>query len=133
MGEEFKKHLEHIKFEKYLNKLKKKLKDKKVIIYGVGSFFQYIKNNYDLSFLNIIGVSDAKFSLSEEGEEFLGYKIIPKEKITNYNPYCVLVATINYITIVEDFELNLLKNTKIKTYPIARIPLIDVIKEVWSR
>ena len=132
MSGDLKKYLEHIKFEKYLDKLNKKLKNKTVIIYGSGSLFQYIKKNYDLSKLNIIGVSDMKFNSKQEGEDFLGYKIIPKDKMTSYKPDVVLVATLKYLGITEDFEINVFNKTKTKIYPLARIPLADLIKEIWS-
>ncbi len=132
MSGDLKEYLEHIKFEKYLDKLNKKLKNKTVIIYGSGSLFQYIKKNYDLSKLNIIGVSDMKFNSKQEGEDFLGYKIIPKDKMTSYKPDVVLVATLKYLGITEDFEINVFNKTKTKIYPLARIPLADLIKEIWS-
>lgn len=132
MSGDLKEYLEHIKFEKYLDKLNKKLKNKTVIIYGSGSLFQYIKKNYDLSKLNIIGVSDIKFNSKQEGEDFLGYKIIPKDKMTSYKPDVVLVATLKYLGITEDFEINVFNKTKTKIYPLARIPLADLIKEIWS-
>ena len=130
---DFKTHLEKIKFDKYLKKLKKKIGNKSVIIYGSGSFFRFIKDNYDLSFPNIIGISDMKFTAEQEGEECLGYKIIPKDRMKDYNPDYVLVATLEYIEIIEDFVMNIFKNTKPKVYPLARIPLIDLIKEIWNR
>lgn len=132
MSGDLKEYLEHIKFEKYLDKLNKKLKNKTVIIYGSGSLFQYIQKNYDLSKLNIIGVSDMKFNSKQEGEDFLGYKIIPKDKMTSYKPDVVLVATLKYLGITEDFEINVFNKTKTKIYPLARIPLADLIKEIWS-
>ena len=132
MSGDLKEYLEHIKFEKYLDKLNKKLKNKTVIIYGSGSLFQYIKKNYDLSKLNIIGVSDMKFNSKQEGEDFLGYKIIPKDKMTSYKPDVVLVATLKYLGITEDFEINVFNKTKTKIYPLARIPLANLIKEIWS-
>ena len=132
MSGDLKEYLEHIKFEKYLDKLNKKLKNKTVIIYGSGSLFQYIKKNYDLSKLNIIGVSDMKFNSKQEGEDFLGYKIIPKDKMTSYKPDVVLVATLKYLGITEDFEINVFNKTKTEIYPLARIPLADLIKEIWS-
>ncbi len=132
MSGDLKKYLEHIKFEKYLDKLNKKLKNKTVIIYGSGSLFQYIQKNYDLSKLNIIGVSDMKFNSKQEGDDFLGYKIIPKDKMTSYKPDVVLVATLKYLGITEDFEINVFNKTKTKIYPLARIPLADLIKEIWS-
>ena len=132
MAEDFQAHLDKIGFEKYLKKLKKKVKDKKVIIYGAGAYFQYILEHYDLKSMNIIGISDLKFSSEQEGQEFLGFKIIPKEKIVEYNPDYVLVATLRYMGIIEDFVLNLFDGTKIKTYPLARVPLLQIIKSIWS-
>ena len=131
MSEDFKTHLENIKFEKNLDKLKKKLKNKTSIIYGTGSFFKYINENYDLSTLNIIGISDMKFDDNDEGKDFLGYKMVPKNKIISYKPDYVIVATLKYISIVEDFELNILNKTKIKVLPLAKIPLLQLIKDIW--
>ncbi len=131
MSEDFRTHLENIGFEKYLNKLKKKLKNKTSIIYGAGSFFKYINENYDLSDLNIIGISDMKFDENNEGNDFLGYKMIPKDKIVNYKPDYVLVTTLKYISIVEDFEINILNKTKIKVLPLAKLPILQLIKDIW--
>lgn len=132
MSEDFGLHLKNIGFEKYLKKLKNKTKNKKVVIYGAGTYFKYILEHYDLSFLDIIGISDIRFKENEEGQDFLGYKIIPKSKIVEYNPDIVLVSTIRYMGIIEDFVLNLFDDTKIKVYPLARIPLFQMIKTIWS-
>ena len=132
MSEDFRTHLEKIKFEKYLNKLNKKLKNKTSIIYGIGSFFKHINENYDLSKLNIVGISDMKFNNDDEGKDFLGYKIIPKNNIKEYKPDYVIVAALKYIPIIEDFEINYFDKTKIKVLPLARIPLFDLIKEIWN-
>ena len=118
---------------KKINRLKKKLKNKRVLIYGTGKFFTETYNNYNLSGLNIIGISDMKFDENDEGNDFLGYKKIPKNKIIEYNPNYVLVATLKYISIVEDFEINILNKTKIKTLPLARLPFIELVKEIWCR
>ncbi len=132
MAEEFKEYLENIKFDKYLIKLKSKFKNKKIIIYGAGALFQYINKHYDLSEFNIIGISDAKFLMEHEGQDFDGYKIIPKEKMKEYNPDIVLIATQKYISIVEDFALNIFKNSKTKVFPLARISFWKLLKEIWS-
>ena len=55
--QELKKFLEKNNFSKRLNKLNKKLKDKKIIIYGAGKFFRAIVENYDLSNLGTTGAS----------------------------------------------------------------------------
>lgn len=133
MSEDFETYLKNIKFEKYLKNLKKKIGNRPIIFYGSGSFFQYIKENYDLTSFNVIGISDMKFSIDDEGKDCLGYKIIPKDKIVEYSPDFVIICTIKYISILENFVINILNDTKIKAYPLARIPLFNLIKEIWER
>ena len=132
MSVDLKEYLERIKFENYLKRLNKKFKNKTIIIYGSGSLFQYIKEHYDISTLNIIGISDMKFSEEQEGQEFLGYKIVPKNKMINYNPDIVLVSTLEYMGIIEDFEINIFNKTKTRVYPLAKVPMLDLIKKIWS-
>lgn len=133
MVEDFKSYLNSIKFDKYLNQLNKKLKGKSAIIYGTGSLFQFIKDNYDLSKLNIIGISDKKYALEQEGSEDLGYKIIPKDKMVEYGADYVIVAAQNYIGIIENFELEIFKGTKTKIKPLAKMPFLELLKQIWSR
>lgn len=133
MDVDFKEYLSEIKFEKWLKTIKKKAKGKKIIIYGAGSLFEFINKNYDLSDLNIIAISDMKFENAPENTEYLGYKAIAKDRITKYNPDYVLVSTLNYISIIEDFECNYFEGTKIKVRPLAKMPLLKLIKEIWSR
>lgn len=128
----FETYLKRIKFDKSLKKLKKKIKDKKVIIYGTGTFFQYTNAHYNLKDLNVIGISDMKYSLNQEGEDDFGYKIIPKGLIAKYKPDYVLVATENYVNIIEDLELRYFKDTNIKVQPLARKAIIDIIKNIWN-
>lgn len=122
-SDDFKEYLKEIQFKKYLKILNKKLKNKKIIIYGTGSFYQYIAENYDLSNINIIGVSDLKFSIDQEGQLLNGYKIIPKAKIRDYNPDHILIAAKNYDNILENFKSYIFKKSKIKITPLAKKPL----------
>lgn len=124
-------HLKQCKFDKYFKKLTKKLKGKKVIIYGTGSMFQYIQKNYDLSGLNIIGVSDGKYLLEQEGEEDLGYKIIPKEKLSEYDTDFVILGVQNYIELLCDFASTIYKTKNTKVIPLVKIPLWKSLKEIW--
>lgn len=133
MEVDFKTYLENISFEKYLQKLIKKTKNDPVVIYGAGSFFKFIHDNYDLSKLNIIGISDMKFTEDMENDDYLGYKIIPRSQIKKYNPKYVLVATLEYIGIVEGLTLVDFEKTNIKVYPLAKMPLLDLIKKIWNR
>lgn len=132
MVDYFESYLRKIDFNIKLKKLGEKLNGKKIIIYGTGTFFQFIHHNYNLKKLNIIGISDMKYSTDQEGHIDLDYPIIPKQMIVKYNPDYILVATENYINIIEDFELKYLKDTKIKILPLAKKNLIDMIKRIWN-
>ncbi len=129
----FEEYLLQVKFDKYLKKLNTKLKNKKIIIYATGSLFQFIYKNYDLSKLNIIGVSDKKFSETDEGKTFLEYKIIPLDKIKSYNPDVILIAMQEYMSTLENFSLGLFCKTKIKIYPLVRISIFELIKQIWRK
>lgn len=132
MSKYFEQYLKKNNFNKWLKSLNNKIKNKTIIIYGSGMMFQYIKANYDLSKFNIIGISDAKYSTDSEGKESMGYKIIPKEKIKEYSPDYILVAIENYINIIEDFEMNVFKSSKIKILPLVKKNFIDIIKIIWQ-
>ncbi len=73
-----------------------------------------------------------KFDESQEGKEYLNYKIIPKSKMQTYKPDCVLVATFNYIDIVEDLKLNQFYKSKTKVYPLFRISFWNLIRQIWG-
>lgn len=132
MAEDFETYLKKIKFSKHFKKLNSKLKNKTIIVYGSGSLFIYIKENFDLSNLNIIGISDMKFTPEQEGDDYLGYKIIPKNKIVDYKPDYVLIATQNYVPLIESFVCRELKDTDINVAALAKKPLFTVLKEIWS-
>lgn len=132
VGDEHLEYLESVKFEKQLVKHNKKLKNKTIVIYGTGILFQKILKNYDLSNLNIIGVSDRRFTLEQEGEDCLGYKIIPLDKINEYEPDCVLIATLKFLGILDNFRNNIFKNTKTKVLPLVDKPFLTLLKEIFE-
>lgn len=128
---EFIEYLETINTEKHLKKLSKKLKNKKVVIYGAGVFFQTIKEYYDLSKLNIIALSDRKFSQHEQDATFSDYKVCSPDEIKGLNPDYVLVATRFFINIIESLEETILRKTGIKIRPLIRKPFMELLKEIW--
>jgi len=124
-------HLELLKkhnFKKQLNELNKKLKNKKVLLYGAGSFFKKIQDNFDLSKLNIIGISDGKYPLNRFNHEEFGYKIVPFLKINEVNPDCILISTLNAF----DIYIHLKKNfdNKYLILPLYNKPFFDLLREV---
>lgn len=88
-------------FSKQFDDLINKLQNKKVIIYGTGILFQSVFNMFDLKKLDIIAVSDKKYSSEEE---FYGYKAIPPKMIFDIGADCILVAVQEYERIIEDFK-----------------------------
>ena len=124
--------LKKYKFEKQLKKLDKKLKDKTVLIYGAGIFFKKIKDNYDLSNLNIIGISDKKFQLEQEGQEEYGIKIVPYDKIWEVNPDVILIATLNTFNIYRSLKKQIkTRNLETKVLPLVDKPFFDLLAEVF--
>jgi glutamyl-tRNA reductase len=116
-------------FKSRLEKLSKKLKNKKIIIYGAGLFFQTIQKNYDLSSLNIIYICDKKFEKIEE-DSFLGFRTCQPKALNEIKADYILVATQWSAKIIE--ELYLKHKTKAKIIPLVKKPLKEWIKEVWT-
>lgn len=132
MSDDIKDLLNKYKFEKQLKKLNKKLKNKKVVVYGTGLVFQTILKEYDLSNINIIGVSDRKFEESEEGQELLGFKKIPLNKIADYKPDYILIGALKFLPIMNDFMHNKFSGTKIKVLPLLDKPFFTLLKEIFK-
>jgi len=130
--QDFETTLKKTNFEKRLKKLEKKLNGKRIVIYGAGSFFQYIIEHYDLSKLNIIGISDLKFVEEQNGEKYLNYEILTKNKMAEIEPDAVLIATENYMNILEDFAGRIFRKSKTKVYPLVAKSLWANIKQIWS-
>lgn len=84
INEHLKKY-KRINFQKYIDKLAVKYKNKRIIVYGAGDFFNFITKNYDLSKLNIIGISDKKFH-NFQNEFYMNYHAISPCKISEHNP-----------------------------------------------
>lgn len=122
--------LEKFNFSKQIIKLSKKMKNKKIVIYGGGAFFQVIKNYYDLSMLNIIAVADKRFE-NNKGE-FEGYPTITPNKIKDLNPDVVLVATKVYMSIIEELYFGILHKSKIVIKPLFKKPFMILLKEIWN-
>ena len=120
------------KFHKTLPKLIKKLKNKTVVFYGAGVYLELIQKYFDISKINIVGISDKKYEIYKSESSFLGYKTLAPSEIKSVNPDYVLVSTKNYISIVEDLHYNILHGTKIKIKPLVKKSLLTLIKEIWN-
>lgn len=88
-------YLSAINEKDYINRLSKRLKNKKVLIYGAGLVSKILFENYDLSKLNVVGISDRRFENSED-EYFNKIKIIKPEDIANVDFDVILFALKEY-------------------------------------
>ena len=128
---DFERYLTDLNFDKQLNRLKKSLKDKRIVIYGSGELFQFINKNYDLSDLNIVGISDGKYSDEDNGKDFMNYRIVSLNNIPELKPDYVIVAILNYIEIQYDLKNVYLKNADIKVIPFVQKRIGTVLKSIW--
>ena len=112
--QEYKNILTTSDFDKQLKKLEKKYKNKKIILYGAGTFFKAIKKYYDLSNLNIVAISDISFNefITPIYDEELGYHKISPYHINDLTPNIVLITTLKDYFIEKYFCENLFKEKK---------------------
>jgi hypothetical protein len=118
--------LKKVNFDKQLEKLKKTYKDKKVLIYGAGLLFGTIVSNYDLSGLNIIGISD-KNKTADSVETLYGYQAIKLDDIKKINPDIILTGVIDSIYLIEALKINY---SGIKIIPLVNKGRIKFFKEI---
>lgn len=102
--------------EKLAEDLKKKVKlykNKKVVLYGAGLYFELLKENFDFSAFNILAVSDKKFEdiLEPQFDENIGFNVIAPEKIHTLKPDVVLATLFEYKMIKDYFDTVLFKKT----------------------
>jgi len=119
--------LKKINFEKQLKKLKKKYKNKKILIYGAGLFFETINNNYDLNGLNIIGISDKNKTSDENVQTLYGYPAVKSADIKKSNPDVILVGVLNPIELIEILKTDY---NKIKIEPLVNKGRIEFFEEI---
>lgn len=125
-------YLCYMNFEKTLPKLVKRLKNRRVMLYGAGAFLELINKYFDISGLNIIGVADRRFEKHDENECFLGYKVYSVDEIAEANPDYVLVSTINCVRIIEHLYYDVLNQTGIKIKPLVRKRFWPLVKEIFG-
>ena len=114
------------KFDKTLPKLIKKLHNKKVVLYGAGSFLELIKKYFDISKLNVIGISDKRFSDLETEEEFLGYKAISPNKIKKVHISIIRKKKLYHLLLKRVNLVNHPQNQKVKIILILKKVVIKI-------
>ena len=122
-------------FDKTLPKLIKKLKNKKIILYGAGIFFEVIDKYFDLSRLNIVAISDMKFRDTHEQDEFLGYKTCKSMHVDTMNVDYIIVTTKLFYNTWEHLYFDFLENSKkkIKIIPMVHKNILEKILELADK
>lgn len=105
------KYFQEVNAQKQINKLAKKYKNKKIVVYGAGEYFRLLKDNFDLSKLNIIAIADKKFEISKENN-WTEYNPLTPEELKDYDYDMIMVALYDDINLCDYLEYQLLVNTK---------------------
>lgn len=130
---DFKEYLEVFEAQKKIDKLAKRYKKRKIVVYGAGQFSHIIFQNYDLSKLNIVAVCDKKFK-DKKQREFFNYKCIPPEELGDYDCDLILVANFDYAKFICVIDYDVLlwtKNASVEIRPLIRLDFFDLfIKRV---
>ena len=106
--------------QRQINKLARKYKNKKIVIYGAGEYFQILKNNFDLSKLNIVGIADKKFETSKDSNP-TSYLALAPEELKDFDLDVILVALYDDTSLCDYLEYQLLLNTQNEDKPICSI------------
>lgn len=124
--------------QKQIDKLAKKYKNKKIVIYGTGMLSEAIFRNYDLSALNIVAIVNIKYG-GTEADNFLGKTCIYLKELKDIDFDIALIANEDYLTYKYQLQNFLYKNNikkKIKIRPLVKLKpecekLIDRILGVF--
>ena len=104
-------YFNQINVKKIIDKLAKKYQGQRIIIYGAGDYFTVLQGNFDISGLNIVGISDKKFEVSKE-ENPSKYLPLAPEELKTFDFDVILVLLKNDEKLCDYIEYQLLMNTK---------------------
>lgn len=121
-----------INVQKQINKLAKKYKNQKIIVYGAGLMSRILFQNFDLSCLNIVGVADSKYTKNST-ESFWGHKTINSAELKDFDFDVILIAVKEKKKILENIKYNILINTKNEDKEVKsflELPVNFMIKQI---
>lgn len=113
-------YLKAVHAQRQINKLARKYKNKKIVIYGAGEYFQILKNNFDLSNLNIVGIADKKFETSKDSNP-TQYLALAPEELKEFDLDVILVALYDDTSLCDYLEYQWLINTENEGKPVRSI------------
>lgn len=105
------KYLKANNAQKQIDRLVKKYKNKKVVFYGAGEYFQLIDKNYDLSGFNVVGISDLKFAADINNNPTKYFAVAP-EDLKEFDFDVIIITLVDDLDILYHLDNKLLKHTK---------------------
>lgn len=127
MKTSFKNYLKKKNAQEVIDKLTGIYKDKKIVLYGVNLFTCDLFKNYDLSKLNIIGISDRVF-IDDHDFEYCGYKKIKATELPQVDFDVLLISAYDDTDVKAFLKKDLLKNKKIKIRTLIRMNFFEYVK-----
>ena len=110
--------------EEYIKKLKERLKDKKVIVYGAGKFFRLLNSKGVFSDLNVIGICDKKYLQEDEAGQESGYNIISIESLASFRPDYIIAAVQKPLALINE-----LQRLNFNVVPVIKISFLQKMEE----
>ena len=121
-------------FEKYdaqakIDKLARRYKNRKIVLYGAGQYATILFANYDLSKLNIVAVADLKYENSQIERKFFGLDCIAPNEIKDCDCDLILISNFDYNLFLSYLDNDILYGTKkagIEIRPLIRLGFKDL-------
>ncbi len=132
-NKEIREYLISRNFQQKIDKLAQKYKDKKVMIYGASMAFDVIRENYDLSGLNIIGIADIRFSDGEQTDVYKDYNTYNSYTFLEQKPDAVLIGMLESEVAEYFFEDTLIPRFgDFKYEPLIKKSFFESLKELFA-
>lgn len=128
---DFKDYLKELDAQVKINRLAKMYKNKKIAIYGAGQYSMAIFENYDLSKLNIVAISDRKFNDITK-RNFFGLNCVAPFELPQIDFNILLVANLDYYNFSRMLDREILYGTKkanIEMRPLIKVTFSDLLKK----
>ncbi len=128
---DFLNYLQKYNAQEKINKLVKKYRNKRVVIYGAGQFAKTAFENFDFSGLNIVAIADKKFE--QEGEhKFFNINCVKPNDLRKLDYDVILIANFDYkmfSTILDESILYGSKNAGVEMRPLINLEFKDLFKK----
>ena len=111
MDSQYLNYFKNINTKKQINKLIKKYKNKKIILYGAGIMSKILFENYDFSKLNIVAFCDSKYKINSS-EKFISYPVINPIELKEKDFDLILVNLRKSVGAIENIKHEILINAK---------------------